>query len=72
MNSLSVRSWTSTDLVSELHIINAQLDHSGQYVCSAKKIDGSWAVKFLNLILKGKHDSEFVKVQSSCSNTKLE
>lgn len=72
VNSLSVRSWTPTDLVSELRIINAQLDHSGQYVCSAKKIDGTWAVKFFNLTLKGKLDSEFVKVRSSCSNTKLE
>ena len=67
VNSLSVRSWTSTNVVSELRIINAQLDHSGRYVCSAERIDGNWTVKFLTLTLRGKHGSEFVKVQSSRS-----
>ena len=67
VNSMSVRSWTSTNVVSELRIINAQLDHSGRYLCSAEKIDGTWAGKFLNLTLRGKHGSEFVKVQFACS-----
>ena len=67
VNSMRVRSWTSTNVVSELRIINAQLDHSGRYVCSAEKIDGDWTVKFLILTLRGKHGSEFVKVQSSCN-----
>ena len=54
INPMFVRNGIPPNSVSELHILNARLGHSGQYVCSAKKIDGTLAVKFVNLTIKGR------------------
>lgn len=52
INPMFVRNGIPPNSVSELHILNARLGHSGLYACSAKKIDGTLAVKFVNLTIK--------------------